>query len=169
MALKINELMQTIGSGARTNKYRVMFPFMGREFDIQCQEVTSPGRSLGAAEIFLRGRKFLLAGDRSDEGSLQITFYNEPGLKIRSFFLGLVDEVQSYLLGNSQNREANWYMFDMTVQQLDYEGKPSNSIILYDAWVSEVSEIQYTDETGEISKTTITVQYSGNEVYNPEY
>jgi len=164
MAIKIYELLQTIGSGARTNKYRLMFPFMGRDFDIQCQEVTSPGRSMGSVEIFLRGRKFLLAGDRSDEGSVQITFYNEPGLGTRNFFLAMIDDIQSYLLGNSQDKEPNWYMFDMTIHQLDNEEISSSSIILYDAWVSEVSEIQYTDETGEISKTTITIMYSGNEV-----
>jgi len=96
MAVKINELLQTIGPGARTNKYRVIMPFFGRDFDIQCHEITSPGRSIGTAEAFLRGRKYLLAGDRSDEGSIQVSFYNDPSLGIRNFFLRYVEAIQSY-------------------------------------------------------------------------
>ena len=83
---KIRELEAVLGSGARNNKYRVIFPYFGREIDIQTHDVTAPGRSMGVAEVYLKGRKYQLAGDRSDEGTITLTFYNDPEMIIRRFF-----------------------------------------------------------------------------------
>ena len=207
MAIKINELLKTIGPGARTNKYRVMLPLFGREFDIQCNEFQSPGRSIGSVDIYLRGREFKVAGDRSDEGSFTITFYNDPGLQIRNLFLRLVSAIQDYTtpvsvsssLGDSLSlfdklQEAMnalegylsevkhnlaallniagfdfigsgmWYQMDITVQQLDENENPVSTTVFHQAFVTDVSEIQYTDETGEISKTTLTFAYTGTTI-----
>jgi hypothetical protein len=206
MAVKINELVSTIGVGARTNKYRVLFPLLGRDFDIQCNEFVSPGRSLGTSEVFLRGRKFLLAGDRADEGTFSITFYNDPDLQIRNFFLRLLALVQDYstpvtvsssigemdLFGRLQDAigrlegvyseikhnlnallslagfdflgAGTWYQMDISVQQLDENENTASTTVFHDAFVTDVSEIQYTDETGDISKTTVTFAFTGSTI-----
>ncbi len=211
MAIKINEILHRLKSGARTNKYRVIIPLLGRDFDIQCHEVSSAGRSIGTAEVFLRGRKFLLAGDRSDEGTIQISFYNDPHLSIRNFFLRYIEAIQSYatpvsvdetsaLLSNGEisaltlmrDAVANlegyiselkhnldsllsiagfdffisgpWYQSEFTIQQLDENEDVVSTTIFHNAWISEVSEIQYTDETGDISKTTLTITYTGSTI-----
>ena len=206
MAIKINELVRTIGSGARTNKYRVIFPLLGKDFDIQCHEMTSPGRSLGTAEVFLRGRKYLLAGDRADEGTFSITFYNDPKLQIRSFFMRLISAVQDFatpvtvsevqgslslfdrlqdtinrlegylsevkhnlsslltILGFEFLSAGAWYQMDITVQQLDHYENVASTIVFHEAFVTDVSEITYTDETGDISKTTVTFAYTGSTI-----
>jgi len=206
MAIKINELIRTIGSGARTNKYRVLFPLLGRDFDIQCHEFQSAGRSLGVVDIYLRGREFKLAGDRADDGSFTISFYNDPNLQIRNFFLRMIAVVQDYVtpvtvnaalendltlfdrLQDAINRlegyitevkhnltsllniagfefgMGTWYMTDITVQQLDENENISSTIIFHECFISDVSEIQYSDETGDISKTTLTFSYTGSTI-----
>jgi hypothetical protein len=215
MSLKINELVQTLGSGARTNKYRIIIPILGRELDIQCHSVTSPGKTIGTTEVFLRGRKFLIAGDRADEGTIQFSFYNDESLLLRNFFLASIDSLQSYetpitidvtaaqnlatslldVAGATIGAETfgrlkevvsevqsnlnslatlmnygtaggltDWYMSDVYIQQLDSDGNIVSEMILNSAFVSEVSEIEYTDETGEISKTNVTLTYTGSSI-----
>ena len=211
MAIKINELINTIGSGARSNKYRVLMPFMGREFDIMCHEATTPGRSLGTVDIVLRGREYKVAGDRADENTIQLTFYNDPHLATRNFFLRYIEAIQSFAtpvsvsqtqllksqgklnayqtIQNSLNTlkgyvtevkhnlgsllslggfeffgTGAWYQMEMTIQQLDENENIATQTVLHNAWISEVSEIQYTDDTGEITKTTLTIVYTGSTI-----
>jgi len=207
MSIKINELVQMIGPGARTNKYRVLFPLLGRDFDIQCNEVQSSGRSLGTVDVYLRGREYKMAGDRSDEGTFTITFYNDPNLRIRSFFLMIISAIQDYTtplsvsisisdelsffdkIQDAVNRfegyltevkhnlssllsiagfdffgGGTWYQMDMTIQQLDENGDASSTIVFHEAFITDVSEIQYTDDTGDISKTTLTFTYTGSTI-----
>ena len=206
MAIKINELINIIGPGARTNKYRVIFPLIGRDFDIQCNEFQSSGRSLGVVDIYLKGREFKIAGDRADEGSFTVSFYNDPDLLVRNFFLRLISVVQDYTtpvtvndaLGgklsiydelqdavNKLEKYASeikhnitsllsiagfgisagpWYMVDITVQQLDENENVSSTTVFHECFVSSVSEIQYTDEAGDISKTTLTFAYTGSTI-----
>ena len=226
---KIRELEAVLGAGARNNKYRVIFPYFGRELDIQTHDVTAPGRSIGVSEVFLKGRKYQLAGDRSDEGSITLTFYNDPDMLIRRFFLQMiagmqsyelpvtieseksyssysssggsivsrlgqklkvafneirnnfraVEEMLTYLNANSKKdydvdlsrRHSNkgagfyihapWYQTDIRIQQLDHNEDVTTEAIYHSSFISEVSGIDYQDEVGEISTTTLTLSYSG--------
>jgi len=206
MAVKINELVRAIGPGARTNKYRVFMPLFGKDFDIQCHEFTSPGRSIGTVDIYLRGREFKVAGDRSDEGTFTITFYNDPELRIRNFFLRIlaaiqdyttpvtfsetdsildlfdrlqdaINKLEGYLTEIKHNLAAllsiagfdffgagAWYQMDVAVQQLDENEEFVSTTVFHQAFITDVSEIQYTDEIGEISKTTVTFTYTGTSI-----
>jgi len=222
---KIRELEAVLGSGARNNKYRVIFPYFGRELDIQTHDVTAPGRSMGVAEVYLKGRKYQLAGDRSDEGSITLTFYNDPEMILRRFFLQIVAGIQNYDLpvtidggvpesrsgmsiggsirqqamvafdeiknnfrslrtlfddlnpnskknytidvqnysrrGSGMYQSAPWYQTDIRVQQLDHNSEVSTESIYHSAFITEVSGIDYQDETGDISTTTLTLAYTG--------
>jgi hypothetical protein len=40
----------------------------------------------------------------------------------------------------------------------------TSRIKLYDAFVNIVGDVQYTDETGDVSKTTVTISYTGMDV-----
>jgi hypothetical protein len=177
MAIKISELAHIIKSGARTNKYRVIFPHLGREIDVLCSEISSPGRNIGTTEVFLRGRKYLIAGDRSDDGTIEITFYNDSELRYINIFLDMINSIQSYdtpiYLKGVQNpsntfltyrNDVPLYQFDLTIEQLDENMNVTSRIKLLNAFVNIVGDIQYTDETGEVSKTTVTLSYTGMEV-----
>lgn len=170
---KISELSQIIKSGARTNKYRVLFAEKygnGKALDVLCSEVSSPGKSLGTVELYLRGRKYNIAGDRSDDGSTDITFYNDSGLELRNTFLEIIENVQNYdtpiyFGGNTGFSEIiPEYQSDVIIEQLNGKGEIVSKIKLMDAWVQNVSDIQYTDESGDVSKTTVTLNYSGIKV-----
>jgi hypothetical protein len=214
---KISELQYVLNAGARTNKYRVIFPYFGREFDIQVHEVTAPGAGIGVVDVYLKGREYKIAGDRGDTGELNMTFYNDPHLIIRNFFLRYIQNIQSYHTPDTINAEtisdyahlisnigANFidellnagfglidfyneikynllnikgfvssitgnemmpfYQTDIVIQQLNHDGDVVSETVYYNAFVSQVSELQYTDETGDISRTTLTINYSGFKV-----
>jgi hypothetical protein len=194
-AQKIAELGMVVKSGARNNKYRIQLPYAGKEVDILCHEINSPGRSIGTAEVFLKGRKYILAGDRSDDNSTELTFYNDPGLQLRTLFLNLIEGVQPYYTPNYVSPSDHivqsvdtiggyldqirynlssisaapmtkdstpWYQTDIVIEQLDDKMNVTSKNVLMDAFVSSVGDIQYTDETGEVSSTTVTFTHNGN-------
>jgi len=222
---KIRELESVLGAGARDNKYRVIFPYFGRELDIQTHDVTAPGRSIGTVDVFLKGRKYQLAGDRSDEGQITLSFYNDPNMIIRRFFLQVIAGMQNFnvpvtidggtlqaapdvstlagtisqraqvafdeiknnftsiselfrsLQPNSSNRVEYknhfnqrgvnvtqgmpWYQTDISIQQLDHNGNVMTDAVYHSAFITDVSDILYQDEVGNISSTTLTLTYTG--------
>jgi len=216
MATKTNDLKYELKAGARNNKYRVIFPFVGNKLDIFCHNIDSPGRSVGIAEVYLKGRKYQLAGDRSDEGSVTMSFYNDQNLSLRRLFLKILSSIQEYRepaylaadeglftglqeavsetitdvnevlsqiryntenalnfltnvsnLSYSQQRGlmtgygVPWYQTDIIIEQLGPDENTESITVLYDAFISSVNNISYTDETGEITQTEITINYSG--------
>jgi hypothetical protein len=223
MATKISELKSIMGAGARTNKYRVIIPYFGRDFDIQVHEVTSPGAGIGVVDVYLKGREYKIAGDRGDAGSINISFYNDQYLLIRNFFLRYIQNIQSYdtpitinaetisdytklitdltgidLIDNVYNGIISgidyfnqikynifaitgfvsslsgkdimpFYQTDMVIQQLDEQERVVSEMVLHNAFISSVSDIQYTDETGDISRTTLTINYSGFKINDQKF
>jgi len=212
---KIKELQNVLQSGSRSNKYKVYFPLLGKDFDIQCHDVGSPGRGLGVVDVYLKGREFKIAGDRADEGTITLSFYNDPELSIRRFFLLLLSGVQSYrdpsfLSSFNFNLESiqipeipelseiykqikyninkiktiqnidftvsentvksrgysfftgrPWYMTDITIEQIGPDEEVLSETVLYNAWITNVGNIDYNDEVGEITLTPLTFAYSG--------
>jgi hypothetical protein len=257
--MKIRELQQVIGAGSRSNKYQVLFPYLGYELDIQCHDIQTPGRSIGTTDVYLKGREFKIAGDRADQGTITMTFYNDPMLLLRRFFLKIIGGIQNYqtpqsiedsmfalssigmsandlntyLLGGSGSessgpessgvidflegvsdtvltindayyqikdnvnslgtiynsfkgtesidiniQEGNssitpvssgygfyvgkpWYMTDIKILQLGPDEENLVESTLHNAFVSDISPIEYTDETGDVTQTTVTITYSG--------
>ena len=93
---KINDTLALIGAGARTNKFRVLYPVFGDEIDIICNATSSPGRELGTTEVFVKGRKIQLAGEMADEGTWEMTIYNTPDLLHRRFFLKMIAGIHNF-------------------------------------------------------------------------
>lgn len=247
---KIQETISTIKAGARTNKYRILYPVFGKELDIVCHSATAPGREISTVDVFIKGRKYQLAGEMADEGTWEMTIYNTPDLLHRRFFLKMIGGIHNFntpdylqdggivppskitggtnlsvhgndsgssvfdgdlgdLLSNVSSavgkinqaytdikstfsavkRTSNnikqlingdwtaletfisdnnytakpWYQHDIIIQQLDHNEEVIATSILNNAFVKSVSPIEYSDETQEISKTTITFAYSGIE------
>ena len=203
---KIREIESVVGPGARTYKYRVLIPFLGREVDIQCHDITSPGRTMGVAEVFLKGRKYQLAGDRADEGTFTMTIYNDPNLVLRRLFLMMIEGIQNSNvpttmenfrhqtsdslteINNIQSSSVSqvfdqvrnnlnsvsaltnifgiggdlpWYQSEMTIQQLNHDGKVVSSTVLHSAFITDVNALEYQDEVGEISTSTLVFNYTG--------
>lgn len=246
---KINETLRVIKAGARANKYRILYPIFGRDIDIICNATSIPGREINTVDAFVKGRKYQLAGEMSDDGTWEMTIYNTPDLLHRRFFLkmiggihnfntpdylmdggsipkttlqagtnfsisgkdesgdsftGILNNISSsvtainqayndvkYVL-NSANRAADsikraldgdlnaleslisaagysstpWYQQEVLIQQLDHNDEVIATTILNNCFVTSVGPIEYSDETAEISTSTITFAYSGIEYGN---
>jgi hypothetical protein len=243
---KIQETMRLIKAGARSNKYRVLYPVFGNEIDIVCKSTSMPGRTLGTVEVFVKGRKFQLASESADDNTWEIEFYNVPDLLHRRFFLKMIGGVHNHntpdylndggsipapninsgtnlsVSGSSNNSSASslasflggvsdsvtkinsayndlknlwgsakkvsnnlkqaingdwqsllslisengysstpWYQQEVIIQQLDNNGQPIAEAVLHNCFVTSVGEIEYSDESGDISTTTVTFSYSG--------
>ena len=108
---KIRDTLSLIQSGARNNKYRLLFPLFGQEIDILCHSSSNPGREIGTVEVYLKGRKYQMAGDMSEEGSWTITIYNTEDFLVRSFFLKVIAGIQNFntpvTLNESYNQMAD--------------------------------------------------------------
>lgn len=93
---KIHETLRTIKAGARNNKYRVMYPILGEELDIVCNATTNPGREMGTVDVFIKGRKVQYAAESQEEGTWELTMYNDPTLQHRNFFLETMNAIHNF-------------------------------------------------------------------------
>lgn len=155
---KIRDTLAVVQSGARNNKYRILFPLFGQEIDILCHASSNPGREIGTVEVFLKGRKYTMAGDMSDEGTWSITIYNTEDFLVRSFFLKVIAGIQNFntpiTLDEGYNQMSNIF------QGFDYTSDGSN------LYVGDSTQSSYdfltTIGRGELSDAMETV----NNVYN---
>ena len=182
---KIHETLSLIKAGARNNKYRIIYPILGKNFDILANAATFPGVEMGSAEVYYRGRKVQLPGDRIEDHKWEATIYNTPDLFIRKFFMILMEAKQNYYtktefldrlkflqdLGvkeglkeifdiiNNLSTDLSFFT-DIIVQQLDHNENPTSIVILEDAFISSISPIEYIDTSGDISTSNITFSYN---------
>lgn len=241
---KIMDTLSVIQAGARNNKYRIVYSVseINTELDIVCNASSMPQREMGTVEVFVKGRKYILAGEIEDTGEWEMTIYNTPDHMLRRFFLELISAIHSYespayLLDPGQVSESDlrsirieasasssnnssvsqftgflssvgstvqkidkaitsigqvfkkaavvsntlkngnieslvygpgfisrpWYQQDIIIQQLDHEERPIVQAKLLNAFITNVGPVDFTDEVGDISTTTLTFAYSGVE------
>jgi hypothetical protein len=85
--LKISELLHTVKAGARSNKYRIFIPSTsGKDFDVLCNTASLPGRNITPTEVWVKGRKAMIAGETTWQNTWQVTFYNDIDFTTRRFF-----------------------------------------------------------------------------------
>ncbi len=201
MSAKINELLDFIGPGGRSNKYRIHYPGLGKVLDVVTKSTNMPGRDISVAEVFVRGRKYQLAAEVSEDGTWEIEIYNNEFHSERNFFLGLIDDTNSYnvpeyldatlgaagspvgdlidsglnvwnaIRGQADrsstfitNQGAPWYQQDIVIEQLNHDEVPVSRVILNHAFVTSVGSIEYSDEIGDVTTSTISFAYSGLDV-----
>ena len=92
----INELIHTIKSGIRTNKYRIIIPGpSSRDLSIICHTSSLPGRIITPVDVVVKGKKTQVVGETSLSGSWTATFYNEEGMIARNFFSRWIEGLHS--------------------------------------------------------------------------
>jgi hypothetical protein len=93
----INNLIRTISSGAKSNKYKVTIPIVEagftREFDFMVQNTTLPSRTITPVEVFVKGRKTQIRGETNLENTWDVTFYNTNDMEARQLLLDWMEEV----------------------------------------------------------------------------
>lgn len=115
------------GGGARANMFKATVNFPGyAEGDVEltsflCKAAQLPASILAPVEIPFRGRKLIMAGDRTFE-PWNITVINDTDFKVRDAFERWSNGINQHE-ANVGIANPNDYMADMIVEQLDKEGK----------------------------------------------
>jgi hypothetical protein len=185
----ITDLVNILNQGARRNKYRISIPLPeAKDLDILVKETSIPSKTITPVEVIIRGRKASIRGETSFENTWDITFYNKKDMKERKKILDWMDLVHSNQwdpeFGYLQNvlsgaesiitgvtnivenpmsifsSEASKYQRDITIEQLDNNGDVTFSTTLIGAYPINISNVDLTDETSEISTSTVTFAFN---------
>lgn len=158
---KIRDTLSIVQSGARNNKYRILFPLFGQEIDILCHSTSNPGREMGTVEVFLKGRKYTMAGDMSDEGTWTITIYNTEDFLVRSFFLKVIAGIQNFTA--PVTLDGGYNQMSDVFQGFDYSG--GNKTLQPNGGNSAYEFLDYIGK-GKLSETMESVNVVYNEMRN---
>ena len=114
------------GGGARANMFKVPCNFPGyANGDVEltsflCKAAQLPASILAPVEVPFRGRKLIMAGDRTFE-PWSITVLNDTDFAVRDAFERWSNGINSNA-SNTGLANPTDYMADMIVEQLDKEG-----------------------------------------------
>jgi hypothetical protein len=93
----VNELVNIIKSGARTNKYRVTIPIIesefSKDFDLTVFSTSFPSKTIVPVEVMIKGRKVQMRGETSLENTWDVTFYNTDNLEARKVILDWMNQI----------------------------------------------------------------------------
>ena len=151
------------GGGARANMFKVTanFPsYAGGDVELTsflCKAAQLPASILAPVEVPFRGRKLIMAGDRSFE-PWNITVINDTDFAVRDAFERWSNGINQHN-ANSGLANPTDYMADMIVEQLDKEG---NAVKRYDfrgTFPTNISaiELSYENENA-IEEFTVELQ-----------
>lgn len=168
MAFDIEGFKAALVSGVRPNLFEV--EIAGAE-DISTFLVTAaslPGRTIGTASAFYRGRELKLAGDLSF-APWTTTIINDNSMRLRAFIENWMNNfIEDAAVKTPQQNEEGVpenYFAQLTVSQLDKAGNPIRKYTLVDAWPTDISEIPLSfDANDQISSFSCTWQYQYIEV-----
>lgn len=168
MAFFIEEFRNELLAGARPNLFEV---------EIQGAEVLSsflvtaaslPGRTIGVASAYYRGRELKLAGDMSF-APWTTTIINDSAMKLRDYIESWMNDyiedlaVKTPELNNAG--EPSSYFGDVTVRQLDRAGTAIREYKLIGCWPSDISDVPLSfDANDQISSFSVTWQYQTLEI-----
>lgn len=141
---------QMQGGGARPNQFRVELTFpafvggqaaaAGNAAQFLCKAATLPGSILEDAAVNFRGRPVHFAGERSFQ-PWTVSIYNDTNFLIRNVMEKWSNGVVNYTATNGIMRPTD-YQVDLFVHQLDRNDNIIKTYRMFDAWPTEVGQIQ---------------------------
>lgn len=161
----INALKNALKNPAKPNKYRVViapppgvtgFITDSPTIDILVKSVKLPGKKIGETELWSQGRSLKVPSDTEFETESEIVFYNDANHVLRSDFITWMNSIDDYIANTHTNSFPDM-MTDVIVEQIDAQtGAVLKTYTLHDAWVSDVSALDFSDEDiNKISETTV--------------
>jgi len=154
MANKVSELKAAIGAAARPNKYRVNFSVPAAipttsdlsTVDTLCKASSFPSVTIGQIEVFNQGRKLVIPGDTSYTNTWTLTFYQTEDHAIRKDMIAWMRYVDHFQ-NNNHSGNPTAVLGQLSVEQLDSAGEPTVIYTFHNVWVTEVGEVQLSDDT----------------------
>lgn len=141
---------QMQGGGARPNQFRVELTFpafvggqaaaAGNAAQFLCKAATLPGSTLEDAAVNFRGRPVHFAGERSFQ-PWTVSIYNDTNFLIRNVMERWSNGMVNYTATNGIMRPTD-YQVDLFVHQLDRNDNIIKTYRMFDAWPTEVGQIQ---------------------------
>jgi hypothetical protein len=189
----IEFLKKELGVGSWSNKFQVDIPipfilkasnFISGLFGggnsnsditdsirLLAREINIPGRAIDTIDIWHRGHPFVVRGMANNPKEWKITFYNQSGLDLKSFFddwIYKMDMVGSNILDTAFPNNAlgafgisSGYMVDIKIYKLQANGDRVKGYKLRYAFPKEVSNTDLKgDSKPSISELTVTFAYS---------
>jgi len=164
---KIQALKNTLGLGARANKYKVIINGTGAKFplgdfgDILCKSTTLPGRSFADIEIWDRGRKITVAGQAQFDGTWTCTFLDNQKHELRGKIIDWMEYIDSVANHSREAPNHNLYMNDAILQQLStIDNKVLAEYYFSDVYPKSLGESTYSDESQELIEFNVDFSYS---------
>jgi hypothetical protein len=137
------------GGGARANQFRVDLNFPAivsnvgdakRKANFLCHSTTLPGSQLGVALASYRGRDVPLAGERTFT-PWGISVYNDTDFAIRDAFESWMSRIND-VKENTGITNPMLYTSQLVVTQLDRNNAALKTYTIYDAWPTNIGDIQ---------------------------
>ena len=151
------------GGGARANMFKATlnFPgYAGGDVELSsflCKAAQLPASVLAPVEIPFRGRKLIMAGDRTFE-PWNITVINDTDFKVRDAFERWSNGINQHN-ANVGLANPNDYMADMIVEQLDKEGNAVKEYTFRGTFPTNISAIDLSNENeNAIEEFTVELQ-----------
>ncbi len=171
MTNRISEIKNTIGAGARSNKFRVYFSFpdvidisttgMTREANVLCFSSSLPERTVGQIEVWNLGRKLIIPGDTTFQNNWDCQFYNTEEHNLRRAFLAWQKACDHAETG-THTGDPSAVMTTMKIVQLDSAENETVVYELHNVYPNVVSSIEMdqASESTAIEQFTVTFSYT---------
>lgn len=165
MALNVDDFKaKLVGGGARPNLFKVIcnFPAVaGGNTELasfMIKGATLPASTVAPIEVSFRGRKLKVAGDRTFE-PWSITVINDNNMSVRNAFEKWMNYINQHQANAGSANPAS-YQTDMTVQQLDREGKTVKEYTFRGVFPTSVAAIELNFETNDaVEEFTVELNY----------
>lgn len=182
MSSAIQNIMQkTLGDGARSSKFDVLFEFTNPKSALPPQDAMAlvkstsfPGVTHSTMDFKYKGRSVPLRGQVKYTQTWECTFYLQQDHSLKHAFdnwIVALDEMHGYAANGAggaylnETRRAHaqrGYTTTIKLYQRDFDDTTNTSeYTLFNVYPTEVTPIQYSyDSTGQIQEFTVTFAYS---------
>ena len=163
---EISKLKRTLGLGGRTNKYKIILNGVGggptgETVDILAKSTTMPGRSFNDISIYVQGRRVIVAGEATYDGTWSVVFNDNDKHDLRTKFNKWMEFIDSVATNSRGAQDHTSYMSTAILQQLS---SSDNSVTaeyeLYNIYPKNLSEITLGDDISSIIEFTVEFNYS---------
>lgn len=162
----IDSLKNTLGLGARSNRYRIILNGVGggpngEYIDVLAKNTTIPGRSVADIEVWNQGRLTVIAGDAAFDGTWSVTFMDTEDHMLRRKFIQWLEYIDSPLNHSRDATSHSDYMTTAEVHQLSTTtGNKTVGYVLEDVYPKSISESAMDDSNAELIEFTVEFNYT---------
>jgi len=167
-SLKIDRLKQALGTGVRSNLFRIVFtpppavpidPTNAEKISLLVRSAQIPGTSLASIEVPFRGARLKIPGDRTFD-PWTVSIYNDQDMRYRTLFETWSNGLKGFV-SNVSSDDPSQYYCGIDIYQLNNQGEDiGQPWKLVDAWPGDITAIDLSsDNENAVSDFSVTFQY----------